>query len=517
MDATTGTKRPVQGCGDRQHGHTAWWTWRYAAPVLLAWIVMNACVQMADAADPAHPQNKPNVLFLISDDLNCRIGCYGDPVAKTPNIDQLAAMGVRFDRAYCQFPLCNPTRCSVMSGRYPTSTGVLDNNTLLVLADGQQTMDRYFEDRGYAVAQFGKIYHGPNRGFHKDEPRSSNPRIQRRLDAWSTPQQRTAQQAEEPGYWDRVHSPYRTMQPPDADRYAWANVFGPLEPGNRGIDAPVADKAIASMQKMAADSKPFFLAVGFYRPHVPLTAPKEFFDQHDPAAMPLPPDFDTQPRPVAGMPRDEFRQNIDLFCMRSFSVAEARQAIRAYYACVSYMDAQLGRVLDELEKLGLRNNTIIVFWGDHGWHLSEKGMWAKGTTFEVSSRGPLLIIDPRMETGGQASPRVVQHLDIYPTLVDLCGLPQPAWLEGTSLTPLLRDPAAPWDRPAYTVQTRNWFLGRSVRTERWRYTEWDGGRRGSMLFNHDRDPHEIHNLAADPAYADTVRQMRKLLAEGPRP
>jgi uncharacterized sulfatase len=269
------------------------------------------------------------------------------------------------------------------------------------------------------------------------------------------------------------------------------------------------------MAGFTKQDKPFFLAVGFLKPHVPLKAPKEYFDLYDPAAMPLPPDFDTGPRQLAGFPPDEFRQNIDLYAGRSFSVLEAREAMRAYYACTSYMDAQVGRLLDGLTQHGVDNNTIAVLWGDHGWHLSEKGMWAKGTLFEVSARGPLIISDPRKRTGGRASPRVVQYLDMYPTLVDLCGLPPASWLEGASLRPLLDNPDAPWDKPAYTVQTRNWFLGRTVRTERWRYTEWDEGRRGAALFDHQSDPYEMRNLAAAPEFKATVEELRGLLRRGP--
>jgi uncharacterized sulfatase len=226
--------------------------------------------------------------------------------------------------------------------------------------------------------------------------------------------------------------------------------------------------------------------------------------------MRLPVDFDTEPRPIAGMPQDEFRMNIDLFAGRSFGVQEAREAMRAYYACTSYMDAQLGRVLAKLDALGQRDNTIVVLWGDHGWHLSEKGMWAKGTLFEVSARGPMMICDPR-RGGGKVSKRVVEYLDLFPTLTDLCGLPRPPWVEGTSLRPLLEDPSARWDRVAYTVQTRNWFVGRSVRDERWRYTEWDEGRRGAALYDHDVDGSEMRNLVEDKSHAEVVGRMKRLL------
>jgi len=283
---------------------------------------------------------RPNVLFIVVDDLDCRIGCYGDGIAKTPNLDRLAARGVRFNRAYCQYPLCNPTRSSVLSGRYPTSSGVLDNNTFLLLGAGHATLPAYFERHGYAVGTFGKIWHGINRGFASGEAKGPP--------EWFTPDQRAAQQAAEPDYWNRVHSPYRNISPPDPAAYSWANVFGPLPEGDEGVDTGIALQAEKELDKMAASGKPFFLAVGFNKPHVPLQAPKKFFDLYKTSEMPLPPDFDTEPRQLPGMPRDEFRQNIDLFAGRSFSALEAREAMRAYYSFISCADALVGRTLDRL-------------------------------------------------------------------------------------------------------------------------------------------------------------------------
>jgi len=229
--------------------------------------------------------------------------------------------------------------------------------------------------------------------------------------------------------------------------------------------------------------------------------------------LPLPPDFANAPTGPAHTPPDELRENIDLFAGKPFSATEAREALRAYYACVSYMDAQVGRVLDALEKNGLGANTIVVFWGDHGWHLGDKGMWAKGTLFEAAARGPLLIADPRKTTAGQTCRRTVEYLGLFPTLTELCDLPRPAWVEGVSLNPLLTDPRATWDRPAFTVQPRGWFIGRSIRTERWRYTEWDEGRRGNALFDHDNDPNEMLNLATDPASDKIVDALRRQLRD----
>ncbi|MCH2597009.1 MAG: sulfatase [Pirellulales bacterium] len=467
---------------------------------------------MVHAFALAAEKSPPNVLFIISDDLDCRVGAYGDPVAITPNIDRLAHRGVRFDRAYCQFPLCNPTRASLMTGRYPTTTGVMDNNTLLVLGDGWELVPNWFEQQGYQMAQIAKIYHGPNSGLREGEPLTKAYQSRN----WFTPKERAQQAVEEPSYWESHFSPYRHAEFDDPERFKWANEFGPVEETNRGTDAQFATEAIASMQKMAFVNRPFFLAVGFKKPHVPLKAPQKFFDLFKTEQMSLPPDFATRPTIGDNVPVDELRDNIDLYSAREFTAPEAREAIRAYYACVSYMDAQLGRLLDELDRLKIADNTIIIFWGDHGWHLSEKGMWANGTLFESSTRVPMIIVDPRQSQGaGKSSPRCVELVDIYPTLTDICGIESPPGLEGRSLSPLLEDPKTPWDHAAYTLQVRKWSVGRSIRTERWRYTEWEEGSRGSELYDHDADPHEMRNLVHDPKYTATIKSLQKRLRSSP--
>ena len=261
-------------------------------------------------------------------------------------------------------------------------------------------------------------------------------------------------------------------------------------------------------------AKPFFLAVGFRRPHVPFIAPRADYDLYSPSHVRLPDDFAPMPGWSKDVPADAFRPNLDLFFQRAATKEKARELIAAYYTSVSFMDSQLGRVLDELERLGIAGNTIVVMVADHGWHLGQKGMWAKMTLFENSARVPLIVSDPRKKASGLRCRAVVESIDIYPTLVELCGLPAPSGLQGRSLAGLLDDPHSSWDRAAITVMIRNGRLARSIRTERWRYTEWDEGRKGVELYAHERDSNELRNLAGDqrhaPLMADLSRQLRRV-------
>jgi len=484
--------------------------------LLILTTVVYLCVAVRTGS--AAEQSTPNILFVVVDDLNCRIGCYGDPVAKTPNLDRLAARGVRFDRAYCNFPLCNPSRSSVLSGQLPTTTGVLDNKTWLVPPEGHPTLPGHFQQHGYARAEYGKIWHEPGNNGEIDP---ANPPEPRGRSSWYTPTQRAEQRRTLPDFWTVAdnYDHYRADPPPTSIVEALrrsANAFGPVPVGNGTPDITHADDAIRFLESHNASAQPFFLAVGFQKPHVPLKAPKEYFDLYAADELPLPPDFANEPTLPAAADLRNTRRNLDLYADRDFTAAEARAALHAYYACVSYMDAQLGRVLDAIDAAGQADNTLIVLWGDHGWHLSEKGYFAKGLLFETAIRAPLIVVDPRRQkTAGQTCRRIVQFVDIYPTLADLAGLPLPPALEGTSLRSLLDHPDANWDKPALTVQSRGWSLGRRLRTERWAYSEWDNDPSGAMLFDHDSDPHELRNLAADPAHAATVAELRKQLSRAP--
>ncbi|MET0649779.1 MAG: sulfatase [Pyrinomonadaceae bacterium] len=464
----------------------------------------------ARAQRPA-PGKKLNVLFLIADDLRPELGAYGHPQVRTPHIDRLAARGTRFDRAYAQYPLCNPSRTSLLTGRYPTETGVMDNNKYFRAAHPDWvTLPQHFKNNGYSTLRTGKIFHGGiddqpswTEGGEPVDPgivnRGSNaPPAQRPRDPDASEGEPAVQAANE-GERRRAASDRIVMLEGDGETHG---------------DYRTATRAIGHLERYR--DKPFFLAVGFVKPHSPPTAPRKYFDLYDPARVQLPSDFAPRPAPPPGFPEPSVpRRNADLFIGRDATPEQAREMTRAYWASTTFMDAQVGRVLDALERLGLRDNTVVVFWGDHGYHLGEKGKWSKAySLFEVGTRVPLVIAVP----GGRArsSARSVELQDLYPTLADLCGLPRPqAGVRGRSLAPLLRNPRARWDNPAHTVTMFQNKLGRAVRTERWRYAEWDEGRAGAMLFDETKDPHELKNLAEDPAHAKTVAEMKKLLKQIP--
>lgn len=427
-----------------------------------------------------------NVLFLMSDDMRPELGCYGNGQVKSPNLDALAAAGVRFDRAYCQYPLCNPSRTSLLTGRHPLSTGVLENSTYF--RDQHPdfvTLPQHFKAHGYAALRTGKIFHG---GIDD-------------ADAWTEGGERRPERRGEP-------AKKKGQIPSQSDRAVV------LEgDGESHGDFKTAERAFDYLRRYK--DKPFFLACGFTKPHSPPTAPRRFFDMYDPSTIPLPPDFQPRPTVPDGFPTPSVpARNSDLFIGRDATPETAREMKRAYWASIGFTDWNVGRVLAELDRLGLRERTVVVFWGDHGYHLGEKGKWSKHQSlFEVGTRVPIIIDAPGAKGNGQACGRVVQTLDLYPTLVALCGLPQPDGLEGHSLVPLLDDPKAAWEHPAFTTAGNLKAPAISVRTERHRYSEWDGGKGGAVLFDEREDPHEMKNLADDPRYA-TLKAELAAIARG---
>ena len=433
--------------------------------------------------------SRPNVLFIFSDDLRPELACYGTPGIKTPHLDAFASRAVRFKHAYVQYPLCNPSRTSLLTGRYPTTTGVMTNRLWVgALHPEWQTLPRFFKERGYDTLRTGKIFHGGIDDF----------------DGWTEGGQKRA--------FEGADDTRRTGQvAANSDRIVV------LEgEGESHGDYMSATRAIEYLKRAQASGRPFFIGCGFSKPHSPPTAPKKFFDLYDVDKMPLPVDFASQPTVPAGAPAVSLTKSGDLFIGREASAREAREMKRAYWASVSFVDAQVGRVLAALKETGLDRNTIVVFWGDHGYHLGEKGKWAKhNSLFEIGTRVPLMISVPGSAANGRVCERVVESVDLYPTLADLCGLRAPDGLEGASLKPLLRDPSAPWDRPAFTFALVQGLLGRAVRTDRWRYAEWDEGKAGAFLFDRSNDPHELKNLVADPMHGATVAAMKQKLARFP--
>jgi iduronate 2-sulfatase len=459
----------------------------------------------------ARPASPMNILFISIDDLRAEVGAFGSARALTPNIDRFAARSVKFDRAYCQYPLCNPSRASILTGRYPKTLELYGNRDWF---NGWYpelvSLPKYFKQQGYTTVRYGKIFHGDTiddaaAWTMGGVPHNfTGPKPTNLVATTATTEEQEARRIERAIAGD-------VRQAAGSDR--WKAVTDPAELAGLG-DTVNADKTIAYLKQWKKGDAPFFIGFGPVKPHSPLIAPKEFFDQYDLAKIELPVDFAPRPTVPAGFPKASIRPiNADLFIKRDATPEQAKEMIRAYLACVSYMDWNVGRVLAALEEAGLQDNTIIVFWSDHGYQLGEKGKWSKaGSLWEQGARVPLIIHDPRTKGNGQASPRVVELLDLYPTLVNLAGLPVPAGLEGRNLAPLLDRPAAEWDHPAYTVwsERNRGLTGVVVRTERWRYAEFFGPGAGAFLTDPVNDPHELNNLVHDPRHAAVVAELSAL-------
>ncbi len=446
-----------------------------------------------------------NVLFLISDDLNNMLGCYGDPKARTPNIDRLAARGVRFDRSYCTFPLCGPSRNSMLTGLYPNSTGILTNSQIFRQSiPSQHSLSQVFRLSGYFAARIGKLYH------------------------YNVPNSIGTNGHDDPGSWELE------LNPAGVDRLEHHPDIFTLTPGQFGgtlswfaspksdqyhTDGLMAEDAQWVLERCAKrKDRPFFLAVGFFRPHTPYVAPKEpYFGWYPEKDMRVVANVkedqaDIPPAGLGSYKKEQDKLTDDL----------RRRSLQAYYASISFMDAQVGRVVDSLDQLGLADKTIIVFTSDHGYHTGEHGLWQKMSLFEESARVPMLIVAPGVTAKGGVAKSPVSHIDLFPTLTELCGLKAPSNIQGQSLVPMLKDPNVTGRGWAITQVTRGGagagaaqnskandkrFFGYSLRTARWRYTEWDEGKQGRELYDHDADPFEQTNLASKVEHAKTVDEL----------
>lgn len=416
--------------------------------------------------------DRPNVLFIAVDDLNHWVGHLGrNPQAKTPNIDRLAAMGVTFANAHCAAPVCNPSRAALLSGKRPGTSGIYDNGTPFAnILRPEESLVMRFKDAGYETLGIGKLWHG---GLGWKEQ-------------WTATREETVQK----GKID--------------DRSIGGITFGPIvEGGDEAVsDTSIADYGIAELGR--THDKPFFLTLGFHKPHMAWNVPQKYYDLHPLADIQLPPtkDGDLADVPPAGIKMAKPTGD------HAAVIASGRwkEAVQAYLATISYLDGQIGRVLEAYDKSPHKRNTIIVFWGDHGWHLGEKEHWRKFALWEEATRAPFIWVVPGVTKPGGVCRSPVDFMSVYPTLCDLAALPSPARVEGDNIKPLLADPAATWKGVALTTFGQN---NHAVRTDRWRYIRYADG--SEELYDHHNDEYEWTNLANQPMHAERKAELARYL------
>ena len=439
-----------------------------------------------------------NVLFIAVDDLRPQLGCFGHSNMKSPHIDRLAARGTLFARTYCQQAVCAPSRASIMSGCRPDTTRVYNLQTpLRTTMPDVLTLCEHFKTSGYTAISLGKIYHHGKR----DDPRGWSEDPWRPTGDWK-------------GYGYLTPEAQAIVAKTTRGRgpaYECADV-----PDEAYPDGAVATKAVETLRRVK--DRPFFLAVGFYKPHLPFNAPKKYWDLNPEDTI----DLADNPFKPKGCPDiamhnwGELRNYPGMPRKGPVSQEQARTLVRGYYACTSYTDAQIGRVLDELDRLGLADKTVVLLWGDHGWHLGDHGLWCKHSNFETAVHVPLIVAAPTVE-GGKTTRRLTEFVDIYPSTCELAGLPVPEHCEGTSLVPLMKDPARPWKTAAFSQYPRGRVMGYSMRTDRYRFTRWqarDGAAVATELYDHQSDPAENVNLADQPKHRKTVEDLKAIFKKG---
>lgn len=460
---------------------------------------------------------RPNVLLICVDDLKPLLGCYGDTHVRTPNIDRLAARGVLFERAFANQAVCAPSRNSLMTGLRPQTIGIYDLSTNFRKAvPDAVTVPQYFQKHGgYRTESMGKIMH-VGHGNSEDQASWTVPHWSPKGGGYALVQnqealKRQVQKAQASGVAKELVAAV-AKGPPTECADVSDNAYG---------DGMIADEAVRRLR--AAKDKPgapWFMGVGFLKPHLPFNAPKKYWDLYKAEDFPLPalrelpkgaPEF-------AGHNSGELRNYSDIPKVGPVDDALARRLIHGYHAATSYMDAQLGRVLDALDETGFASNTVVVLWGDHGWHLGDHGLWCKHTNFEQAAHIPLIVVAPGVTPAGARSPSLVETVDLYPTLCELAGLPAPSGLDGASFAAALRVPSAPTKPAVFHVYPRDDLLGRAVRTERYRLVEWKrigepAERAVCELYDYASDPDETRNLAAERP--EVVAQLRAMLASQP--
>ena len=449
------------------------------------------------SAATAKTRDKPNVLFLVVDDLRPQLGCYGQKQMHSPNIDRLASEGVLFERSFCMVPTCGASRASLMSGIRPARNRFMNYQARVDEdAPGTTTLNTQFKNHGYYTISNGKIFHYPADnavGWSEPAWRPKKGSVSYALPA-------SLKKASE-----NAKNRKRGRGP------AWESADVPDETYADGL---VAKKAVEDLRRLKQIDQPFFLAAGFFKPHLPFVAPKKYWDLYDRSEIRLPENYHRpKDAPDAALHTfGELRAYADIPAKGPVSDAAALNLIHGYYACVSYTDAQIGKVLDELDRLGLRDDTIVILWADHGWNLGEHTLWCKHCTFETSMQAPLIVRVPGIE-GGKRTAGLTEFIDIYPSLCDLAGLPLPEHLEGRSFVPLLKNPQAARKQNAIG----RYATGDTIRTDNYRFSEYTdkkGQVIGRMLYDHRTDPGENTNVAELPENRELVEQLTGQLHAG---
>jgi uncharacterized sulfatase len=448
------------------------------------WLLLVASSTFAAAA------TKMNVLLIVADDLRDTVGCYGNTAVKTPNLDRLAARGVRFDRAYAQYPVCNPSRTSFMTGLRCEDTGVVGNTVQFrTQLPDIVTLPQLLRQNGWYAASFGKIYHV---GGSVQDGRAAWMDLGK---SWDEAEMFRATPA------GKVIEGRNLT----GGKLAWCEWGATAGTDDDQPDGQTATHSIAAIEKLSTGGRPWMVAAGFHRPHDPFVVPKKYFDLYPPGSLTLYHD------PANATPLQKFSIPAGALAeaFAAFTDQERMEFLRAYYAGVSFTDAQVGRLMETMDRLKLWESTLVIFISDNGYHHNERNWWNKSTLFERSCRVPCIVAAPGIK-GGQVRGSLVELVDLYPTIADYCATPPPHALAGHSLRPLLHDPAAKIRDAAFTLVTRGGRnYGQAIRTERWRYIQWSDG--ADELYDHENDPEEVHDVAKRPEHAARIAQLKMRL------
>lgn len=491
---------------------------------IVALLTLVICSLLSSSSN-LQAKEHPNVLLILVDDLKPALGCYGDSIAQTPHIDSLANRGMRFEMAYCNQAVCAPSRFTLMLGSHSTSTGLygLGSQLRQIIPDAVTMPQHFAKHGGYRTESLGKIFH-IGHGNHGDPESFSVPHFKEKVIEYLEPASTDGGQLtrEEAYFTNQMLGQIKSLprgaayESPDANDEDYAD---------GRVAAETIERLQAAKQRRQSDGTPFFIASGFARPHLPFSAPQKYWDLYDPASLPMPQheDLPANAPKVAGKRGGEISnyKPVPTEPNADFDDELKRNLIHGYYASVSYVDAQIGKVIEELDRLELSDNTIVVLWGDHGFHLGDLGIWTKHTNYEQANRIPILITAPGVTQPGSSTKQLAESVDIFPTLSELAGLPIPSGpqpIDGVSLVPVLQDPSARVRDHAYHAYPKR-KLGRSIRTERYRLVQWkafDGkGETAYELYDYQTDPNETKNLVSD--HPEVVQRLTKILSKYPAP